>query len=137
MTMLLVLHTLLAVGLGACVYLYLLAKNELRVAEKRSVKLHSAAEAELEKFRAELEVLRERLHETEENAGLLVAPQPARSGLNLGKRSQAIRLFRRGDKPGQIAAALNLPQREVELLVKVHRIVLNAPMGDAKLISRE
>jgi hypothetical protein len=135
MTLLLVLHTLLAGGLGACVYLYLLGKSELRAAEKRSAKLHGAAEAQLDKFRAELEVLRERLRETEENAGLLVAPQPARSGLNLGKRSQAIRLFRRGDKPAQIAAALHLPQREVELLVKVHRIVLNAPLGDAKLTS--
>jgi hypothetical protein len=135
MTLLLVLHTLLAGGIGACVFLYLLGKNELRAAEKRSTRRHDAAEARLEKFRAELETLRERLRETEENAGLLVAPPPARSGLNLGKRSQAIRLFRRGDKPGQIAAALNLPQREVELLVKVHRIVLNAPLGEAKLTS--
>ena len=64
----------------------------------------------------------------------LVAPVPPRSGLNLTKRSQAVRMIRRGDAPRDIAAALGLPQNEVELLAKVHGIVaagLNAPASRA------
>ena len=46
-------------------------------------------------------------------------------GLNLSKRSQALRMHRRGEAPAQIAAALNIPSQEVELLIKVQRIVLS------------
>jgi hypothetical protein len=126
------LQALLAAGLGACVYLFVTFKHDLRAIEKRWLRRLDAAQADAERLRAELLETRERLHQTEENAGLLVAPQAALSGLNLGRRSQAIRMFRRGEEPGQIAATLRLPAREVELLLKVHRIVLSAPMGDAK-----
>ena len=47
-----------------------------------------------------------------------------RPAMNLNKRSQALRLHRRGDPPEAIAAALDLPVQEVDLLIKVHRIVL-------------
>jgi hypothetical protein len=51
------------------------------------------------------------------------APRPA---LNLDKRSQALRLHRRGESPPQIAAMLEIPLQELELLLKVHRIVLRS-----------
>jgi hypothetical protein len=47
-----------------------------------------------------------------------------RSSFNLSKRSQALRMHRRGEAPEQIAASLDLPRQEVELLLKVHRIVI-------------
>jgi hypothetical protein len=126
-----VLDALLVAGLAACVFLFLLAKRDVRVAGKRWAKRQDGALAEVNKLRAELEEIRGRVRDTEENAGLLVAPPPAMSGLNLGKRSQAIRMSRRGDAPGQIAAALRIPEREIELLLKVHHIVLSAPLGEA------
>ncbi len=126
-------QALLVAGLCACVYLFISCKQELRSADKRWARRLETAGAEAESLRTELAETRERLHETEENARLLVAPQPALSGLNLSKRTQAIRMFRRGEQPDQIAAVLSLPKREVELLLKVHRIVLNAPLGEAKL----
>jgi hypothetical protein len=52
-----------------------------------------------------------------------VAAAP-RAGLNLCKRTQAVRMHRQGDPPGRIAAALDVPLQEVDLLIKVHRIVL-------------
>jgi hypothetical protein len=52
-------------------------------------------------------------------------PGPPKRGLNLNKRSQALRMHRQGDPVEQIAAALELPRQEVDLLVKVHRIVLS------------
>ena len=54
-------------------------------------------------------------------------PAPAgipKAGFNLSKRSQALRMHRRGEEPAQIAAALDLPRQEVELLLKVHRILI-------------
>ena len=53
-------------------------------------------------------------------------PAVARPGLNLSKRSQAIRLHRRGESAEQIASALQLPRQEVDLLLKVHRLVLSS-----------
>ena len=49
------------------------------------------------------------------------APRP---GLNLSKRSQALRMHRRGEPPEQIAATLAVSRQEVDLLLKVHRIVM-------------
>jgi hypothetical protein len=51
-------------------------------------------------------------------------PAIPRAGLNLGKRSQVIRMHRHGDAAERIAAALEVPRQEVELLIKVHRIVI-------------
>jgi hypothetical protein len=48
-------------------------------------------------------------------------PKP---GLNLSKRSQALRMHRRGEPPEQIAATLAVSRQEVELLLKIHRIVM-------------
>jgi len=45
-------------------------------------------------------------------------------GLNLTKRTQALRMHRKGDPPDQIAKALEVPLQEVDLLIKVHRIVI-------------
>jgi hypothetical protein len=57
-------------------------------------------------------------------------PQPAaipavpRAGLNLGRRTQVLRMHRNGDASDRIAAALEVPLQEVDLLIKVHRIVI-------------
>jgi hypothetical protein len=54
-----------------------------------------------------------------------VAGTTPRAALNLSKRSQALRLHRRGESPEKIAAALEIPRQELELLLKVHRIVMS------------
>jgi hypothetical protein len=123
-------------GLGACLYLFLSAKRDLCAAEKRWAKRQQGAQTEFEKLRAEFAQIGERVQDAEAGAGLLIAPPPSLSGLNLGKRSLAIRMFRRGEKAPQIAAALHIPECEVELLLKVHRIVLSAPGIEASRVSQ-
>ena len=54
------------------------------------------------------------------------SPASVRPGMNLNKRSQALQLHRRGEPPEAIAAALGLPRQEIDLLVKVHTIVLGS-----------
>jgi hypothetical protein len=46
-----------------------------------------------------------------------------RSGMNLNKRTQALRQYRLGQPSGDIAKTLDMPKAEVDLLLKVHRIV--------------
>ena len=52
-------------------------------------------------------------------------PRAPKSCMNLTKRSQALRLRRKGDSPEQIAQALEIPRQEVDLLLKVHDIVFS------------
>jgi hypothetical protein len=42
----------------------------------------------------------------------------------MSKRSQALRMHRQGERADQIAENLSLPRQEVDLLLKVHRIVI-------------
>jgi hypothetical protein len=118
-------YTLLALGLGLCLYLFVTLKHEIQKNRRRQATL----EAALARMNAGMGEVAAKLAETEERAEMLVPPTPPRSGLNLGTRSQALRMWRRGDTPQQIAAALRIPEREVELLVKVQRLVMETAAG--------
>ena len=83
----------------------------------------AALDPELDRMRASIESLASQIRE------LVGMPAPAdptcRTGLNLSRRSQVLRLHRKGEPPAQIAASLGLPHQEVELLIKVQKIVLS------------
>lgn len=117
---------LLIAGVAACGYIFVSLKREIHGLEQRMLRQQEQLEAVKANLNAELADARTRLQEAEERAGVLVAPCPPRSGLNLSKRSQALRMFRIGEKPENIAAALSLPRKEVELLLKVQKIVLSS-----------
>lgn len=72
-----------------------------------------------------VEALAARVRELERNPPGAEAPGAPRHGLNLCKRSQALRMHRQGEASDQIAQALALPRQEVDLLLKVHRIVIS------------
>jgi hypothetical protein len=65
-----------------------------------------------------------RVHELEQDA-----VQPGASAIcvtasmNVTKRTHALRRMRQGERPEQIASALNVPLAEIELLAKVNRMV--------------
>jgi hypothetical protein len=113
----------IAIGLALCVYLFVSVKRDLRAGEARLSKKLAALETD---WQAKMESLDERWNELSQISSVLVPPQPPRSGLNLNKRSQALERHRRGETPPEIAAALAIPRNEVELLVKVQRIVLSS-----------
>jgi hypothetical protein len=77
-----------------------------------------------ESLQARLDALAGRLKELERQPAVTVNPGLPRPGMNVMKRSHALRMHRRGDRPEQIASALDLPRHEVELLLKVHKIVI-------------
>lgn len=117
---------LIAAGLVLCVYVFLTLKKETYALKGRQDNHEIKVEAALQGVRAELDQLRQSLREMEETTGMMVAPEPPRSGLNLNKRSQALRMYRRGEVSEQIATALGLPRREVDLLLKVQKIVIGS-----------
>jgi hypothetical protein len=115
-------YAVIAVGLSLCLFLFVSLKRDLGACEARVGKKLAALEAD---WQAKMERLDERWAELSQVSNLLVPPPPPRSGLNLSKRSQALQMHRRGETPPEIAATLAIPQNEVELLVKVQRIVLS------------
>jgi hypothetical protein len=57
------------------------------------------------------------------DAGVRAAP-PAVSGRNIGRRSLALSLHRRGEASRQIAAAASLPRSEAEFLLEVEKLAV-------------
>jgi hypothetical protein len=82
--------------------------------------------AGIQALRDTVEALAAQIHDLQSHPPVALAPGLPKPGLNLNKRSQALRMHRRGEKAEEIAAALELPRQEVELLLKVHRIVLSS-----------
>ncbi len=115
-------YALIAAGMGLCLFLFASLKRDLSATEARCQKKFAALEMD---WRRKMEALDERWVELSQISGLLVPPPPPRSGLNLSKRSQALQMSRRGEKPQDIAVALSIPQNEVELMLKVQRMVLS------------
>lgn len=105
-----------------CLILFLFLKAEIYSLARRAEKKNKAFEATLADIRQAIEDLGLRLREAEERTGVLVPPVPPRSGLNLTTRAQALRMFRRGERPERIAAALHVPENEVQLLLKIHKL---------------
>ncbi|HTQ54235.1 MAG TPA: hypothetical protein VMI94_07225 [Bryobacteraceae bacterium] len=125
-------YLLLAAGLGSCLYLFVSLKSEIRSLARRQREGQqqvSALAAALAEAQGLAQSLASDLREVERQTGMLVAPPPARSGLNLSKRTQVLRMHRAGHDSVAIAGALALPRAEVDLLVKVHCLVLEQ-IGD-------
>ena len=97
-------YAAVAIGIVLCLSLFVSLKRDLRDAEARSMKKLEAMETD---WKAKIQRLDERWEELSQISGLLVPPTPPRSGLNLTKRSQALQMFRRGESPQDISAALS------------------------------
>jgi hypothetical protein len=80
----------------------------------------------LQALRDTVDALAAQIHDLQKHPLVVPTPGIPKPGLNLSKRSHALRMHRRGEGAEQIAAALELPRQEVELLLKVHRIVLSS-----------
>jgi hypothetical protein len=111
---------LIAIHSVLCLFFFLCLEHEMRILKLRCLGRQATHESATGDLKAQVAELSARVLDTEERTGVLVPPVPPKSGLNLNKRSQVIRMSRRGEQAGKIAATLNLPQKEVELLLKVY-----------------
>jgi hypothetical protein len=121
----LVQYVLLGAGLFLCLYLFFTLKLEIRAVETRLKAQATVLTDAISAIRSTVDEIRAEIREVREQTGMLVAPTPAKSGLNLNKRGQVLQMYRRGQSPEQIAATLGLPLTEIDLLIKVHQIVLD------------
>ena len=97
----------------------LLAEIDTRARHARVQK-----EEEIQPLRESLDALSAQVHDLQRHPQTALPAGVPKAGFNLSKRSQALRMHRRGEAPEQIAASLELPRQEVDLLLKVHRIVI-------------
>jgi hypothetical protein len=114
---------LASVGLSLTSWYY--ATSFSRASAQQAKALREELESELHVIRSGLDAVAAEVHDIELPPPVHLLPGTPRSGLNMGKRTQALRMHRRGEPPTQIAAALEVPVQEVELLLKVHRIVIS------------
>jgi uncharacterized protein YlxW (UPF0749 family) len=119
-----------AVAIGGA-FLLFIAVLELRrrqqEVEQRWNKRQMLLQSELGKLRGVLEDLQTRLQDVERRSELNEGNSSQMAGINLNRRTQAIRLLRRGERPEQVSATLGMPPPEAELLLKVHRILSSRP----------
>jgi plasmid stabilization system protein ParE len=112
-------------GLGLSFLAFYQTTSLGRAAERRTRERHSLLEAALDTANEAVNRLATEVRDLQQQPRAEVAPAPLpRPALNISTRSQALRMHRRGDSPAQIASVLNVPLQEIDLLLKVHRIVL-------------
>jgi|WetSurMetagenome_2_1015567.scaffolds.fasta_scaffold779364_2 hypothetical protein len=108
--------------LATSAWLWYWLKRQAWEARREAKQSESGLLSSIAAVRADFNALNDRFDELEERTGMLVAPPPAISGLNLNRRTQALRMLARGEQPDRIAAALDLPLGETALLAKVRRL---------------
>jgi hypothetical protein len=118
--------TLLTAGIVACLCLFFSLKLETRTIVRAAQSAQREMGDTLERLTGELRAIAAEIRLMQERVDRTVSPPLAVSGLNLNKRSLALRMHRRGESAGQIANALTLPEREVELLLKVQQVYAEA-----------
>jgi hypothetical protein len=100
----------------------------------RTGKHEAALQSEAARLSAEIAELKTKLWELEEtgNSRLPASAAPGTNGASSTLRSKVLKMHRLGQSPERIAGSLRLPQGEVDLLLKVHRIVMR-PYQDVQL----
>jgi hypothetical protein len=99
---------------------------KVRRVRRRLAKVEAEAQMEAAQLSAAANELKGRVHELEENQiPQADGPAPAgENGLSSTLRSKVLKMHRLGQSAGNIAGLLRIPKGEVDLLVKVHRIIM-------------
>ena len=118
--------TLALTAVGVSWFAFVYAKSLVQTANRRTHELQHEMERTVQATKAGLEELTADVQDMGRQPSVATAPGRLRGGLNLTTRSQVLRLHRRGETAEQIASMLEIPRQEVDLLLKVHRIVLSA-----------
>jgi len=117
---------LMLAAVAASFFTTLRARAAIRAARQLAATTEVRLQAEVASVRKSIEALSGQMQEVEQRSRVASVPAIPKPGMNLTRRSQALRMHRRGDRPDQIATALEIPLQEVDLLLKVHRIVMSS-----------
>lgn len=114
-------YVFMVAGFAGLLLLHFAALARIEAVRRRLAEEKGISRMEFERLRAQL---LEEAAAREESGGTVASTSAA--PLNLSKRSQALRMSRRGDPAERIAASLGIPRREVDLLLKVQRTMAGA-----------
>jgi hypothetical protein len=112
--------------------------QRVRELRGRTGKHEAALQSETARLSTEIADLKTKLRELElelEQTGNSLQPAASAAGpngVNSTLRSKVLKMHRLGQSPERIAGSLRLPKGEVDLLVKVHSIVMR-PYQDVQL----
>jgi len=125
---------LAATGVSLALYLWRTLKVEKRAGEPQDP---PPEREEIEELGRRLEEMDARWRKSESQAAPAESAAVAvRPGMNLNRRSQALRLHRRGETPGEIARLLSMPAGEVRLLLKVHQMLAQQALAQEGVAAR-
>ena len=113
---------------GTAISIFTVHRAHCLLQEMKTGGAHKSSRSDTanEVLRDRIDALAAQLHDLQNHPPVAPTPGMPKPGLNLNKRTQALRMHRRGETAEQICTALELPRQEVELLLKVHRIVLSS-----------
>jgi hypothetical protein len=115
----LAIYGVLAAGGAAALHLVVSTRIEMRRHEKR----HLAESLTLREAITALQVKLEQVCVEAKQSTLPPTAFTPFTGLNVHKRAEALRMYRRGNDSHTVSAALSMPQAEVVLLEKVHHLL--------------
>jgi hypothetical protein len=112
-------------SLVVSVYALLTAHKLFHAAKVITHTVRAESAAVVETAQSRFNAMAQELQTVKSEAPPEILPGMPKPGMNLSRRSLALRLHRKGSSPEHIAASIDVPRQEVELLIKVHEIVLN------------
>ena len=119
-------YALLALACIVSLLLFVSVQREIWRLKTRLARREKTDKASTQNIHVKVTDFDARLHDVEENTGIALPSTFVKSSLNLNKRTQVIRMSRRGETASSIASSLSIPRKEVELLLKVYGLMLNS-----------
>ena len=114
----------LGVGMLGSVTLWISTKMNVRAVKKAFEVYREATDSKIEELRAALESAKETMKAAPAPVAAAIAPGPLSvQGLDLTNRTKALRMARRGEQVASISASLGVAQEEIELLLKLERLL--------------
>lgn len=117
-------------GAGLSAFLYVQVKRRDRERTARWMKRQQSLESELGKLRGSIAELKAQLNECSRSEATSQPSANALQSINLNRRAQAMRLFRRGESEDKVAELTGLAKPDAALLRKVYRAITNPVVFD-------
>ena len=111
-------YAVIMMALTGTLVLFITAKLEIQQALRAARDARESVDGAVQEMSVGIEQLRTEVSLPAPGSALAAGP-----ALNLTKRTQALRMLRRGESVESIASALRAPRNEIELLVKVQQMV--------------
>lgn len=117
-------YLLLAANTILLLALFFGINQRVRQLRTRSIASEASLKADVVRISSEMSKISKAFASLEGEGTQLAGPEPAASGLNSTLRGKVLKMHRLGQSADRIAETLRVPRGEVELLVKVHTIVM-------------